>query len=897
MERFFKHPWIIVGVIALITAFFAVQLPRAELDNNNMRFIPANDPARLTSKYIDDTFGSQLIIMVGLERKWGTVIDSEFIRQVINYTERVGELPVVDEVTSLVSTDYITSSGDSILVEPLISAEFEGTESELALLRERLLSWEMYDRALVSDDLEATQLVVSLNVSSDNAGNPETVEGFRQIRAIAEDVFGSDTIVYVTGLPVFSATINDAVQADLLLLIPLVILVVLTVLFFSFRRLIGIVLPLLTVVIAVIWSIGAMPLLGVKLSILSTVLPVILVAVGSAYGIHVITHYIEEREKGRLLTISEHRELIFSVLRKIRLPVLLAGLTTFVGFSSFCFTQVLPIREFGYFSSFGVVVALLVALTLIPALLLIRGPKPLSPVRGSVFAGQTSAGADTQLSVHHAAPASGDRLSAAIADAFCAIARKKRFVLLAAALLILFSLKGVSYLVTDNVLVEYFKDTTDISRSDSFIRTRFGGSKVVSVVVSSAIPGEVLRPDVLVAMDGLSAYLNANVPEVGKVTSFTDLIKRINQVYNADEDASGIKQAPVSASDSPKAADEPFGFGDFGFGDFGFEDDSAELSPEPDPVAVRPAAPALDAAALVAMLDSSLKTLNPGDAGVQGLLRSLRRSVNYQGAAYYEIPADPLRYGKKTPAELQQLISNYLVLLSGDLSSFADDPLEPTAIRMNVQLRTVGQIDTDRAMEAMQSYIAAKFPPDVQVTVGGTALVEAALNHLVVRSQLTSVIISLVMVFLIMAFSYRSAIAGLLAVVPLSISILLNFAIMGLAGIKLNIGTALVASVSVGIGIDYTIHYLAAYRHEWQAAGGRGDFLRATFATSGKAILINAVSVGAGFAVLMLSKFNILADLGLLIACTMGSSALVSLTVLPVLLKFTNPAFIRKEKI
>jgi predicted RND superfamily exporter protein len=118
-----------------------------------------------------------------------------------------------------------------------------------------------------------------------------------------------------------------------------------------------------------------MPLFGIKLSVLTTVLPVILVAVGSAYGIHVVTHYLAD-SGGKTLNDTEHRELVFTLLRKIGKPVLLAALTTFAGFFSFCFTTVPPIRELGYFASFGVVASFVVAVTLIPALLIMRGPKP-----------------------------------------------------------------------------------------------------------------------------------------------------------------------------------------------------------------------------------------------------------------------------------------------------------------------------------------------------------------------------------------------------------------------------------------------------------------------------------------------------------------------------------------
>jgi len=99
----------------------------------------------------------------------------------------------------------------------------------------------------------------------------------------------------------------------------------------------------------------------------------------------------------------------------------------------------------------------------------------------------------------------------------------------------------------------------------------------------------------------------------------------------------------------------------------------------------------------------------------------------------------------------------------------------------------------------------------------------------------------------------------------------------------------MVAAVSVGIGIDYTIHCLEAYKREFKITG---DFLRRVFFSSGKAIIINALSVGAGFAVLLLSRFVMLADLGLLIAFTMVSSALVSLTLLPALLAIIKPKFV-----
>jgi len=899
MRKLFKYPWVIIAVIAAITVFFGLQLPKAELDNNNLRFVPHDDPALETSRWIDGMFGSAFFILVGLERPYGTVFDSEFLNRIRDYTQAIEGIPIVREVTSIISSEYLTSDGDAIVVEKLVGNDFTGAPAEIAELKRRLLSWKMYERALYSDDFTATQILVPLTIDFGESSSKEVTEQFLQIRDIARETFKSYADVHVTGMPIISATVNEAMNADLKLLTPAVTLVVLLILFFSFRRFTPIVLPLLTVVVSVIWSIGAMPLFGVKLSVISTVLPVILIAVGSAYGIHVVTHYLNGRGTNEM-TREEHSDLVFSVVKKIRRAVFLTAITTFVGFLSFCFTTVAPCREFGCFASFGVAAAFIVAITLIPALLLIRGPKKINAANSNT----KTSGFNTFL-----------------ADNLMIIAQRKKTIVFFAVLVIAFSVYGLSKLIIDNVMVEYFRADTDIYRSDEFIRRQFGGSKVVSVVAQAESTEVILRPDTLAAMDGLSVYLQQKIPGVGKVMGFTDLVKRINQIFNTDESPDGLRVTAASSGRSGNAGD--FGFDDFG--DFGFGFDDFGFEPERTGAAAGAAAgTAYTSASAVAdayaeTVRSSLSgdfAANAGNIGektytlnellslfdragtnsrsmnANDLIWELKRQVNYEGASYYEIPVNPKRYGKETQEDLQRLIANYLVLLSGNISDYANDSLEPTAIKSTVQLRTLGMGDSHAIFREMERYAAANFPSDVKVTIGGTTMVESSLNDLVVQSQIVSMLLSIICVFIILSIANKSLIAGCISITSLSISILLNFAVMGLAGIKLNLGTSMVAAVSFAVGIDYTIHCIEAYKREYRLANGRGDFLRQVFFSSGKAIIINAMSVGAGFAVLLLSRFVMLGDFGLLIALAMFSSALVSLTVLPAMLALIKPKFI-----
>jgi predicted RND superfamily exporter protein len=111
---------------------------------------------------------------------------------------------------------------------------------------------------------------------------------------------------------------------------------------------------------------------------------------------------------------------------------------------------------------------------------------------------------------------------------------------------------------------------------------------------------------------------------------------------------------------------------------------------------------------------------------------------------------------------------------------------------------------------------------------------------------------------------------------------------MGYTGIPLNIGTVLVASVAVGIGIDYSIHVISHFKDALRKGKTVVEALHQTISISGKAIVINLFSVSAGFSVLLFSKMVPLEYFGLLIALSMFASGLGALTLLPSILILTN---------
>ena len=866
VRRFYKHPKIMLITILSITLFFALQLIRIRFDNNNFRFIPKNNPARVSAEKIAETFGDEVPILIGLKRQYSSVLDKDFLAAVRKLDADLKDLGALIKNTVLITnTKHIEADGEGIRAELLIDENFSGSTEEINEIKHKLRSWDIYSKSLVSGDLRATQILVFLNIKDEESGSPETIEVCKKIMKLTENWNFPDTHIYITGAPVFNEIVNEAAAHDLTFLIPIVIAAVIAILFFSFGRFSGVFLPLLTVMVCVIWALGAMSLFQVPLSILSIILPVILIAVGSAYGIHIINHYYDEVTQSDTISKEEHKEQIIKAVREVIRPVFLAAITTFAGFFSFCFTLVVPIFEFGIFSGFGVLSAFLISITLIPSILIIRGPKNPAIKWRYKTCGEKSSNLDK-----------------GIATTFLLIANHSRSVIFFTGLLIVFSIFGIKKLIIDNVLMEYFEEDTPVIQADIFMREEFGGSKLLNMIVKTTDESSVLRPDILKAADNLSAYLEKEVPEIGKVTSIVPLIKRMNQVFNINEPPEGITHS--SGMPEVQAVQET-DLDDFGM--FGEEETERTFGAS---VAER----TYSQKEIIEMLHNAAAERDGAHILADDLVCAFEKKINYNGKAYYEIPFEPEKYGKTTLEELTGIIENYVSLLGENTDGFLDNKANPTALKINIQLKTTGQQDSDIVLNKIHKFAELKFPKDLKIETGGSVLIEKSLNNLVVESQLVSVGVSLFIVFLILSIYYRSAIAGIIGAVPLSICILINFGIMGFLGIKLNIGTAMVASFAIGIGVDYTIHFLAAYHKHILYENENKNFLYDVFLSSGKAILFNAVSVGAGFAVLIFSKFNMLSELGFLISAIMISSSLGSLTILPTILNLLKPKFIKK---
>jgi predicted RND superfamily exporter protein len=176
----------------------------------------------------------------------------------------------------------------------------------------------------------------------------------------------------------------------------------------------------------------------------------------------------------------------------------------------------------------------------------------------------------------------------------------------------------------------------------------------------------------------------------------------------------------------------------------------------------------------------------------------------------------------------------------------------------------------------------------LSVQQSGMLKVMKKMNDEMLASQIQSLLLALIFVLILMSIQFKSIKMGIVVTSPILLTVLINFAVMGYLDVPLDNATMMIASIAIGIGIDYSIHFSSRFKEELKGGKTELKALAKTLETTGQAIIINALTVALGFIILMGSNMLPMQRFGWLIALTMGVSAWASLTFLPALILFTK---------
>ncbi|TKJ39098.1 RND transporter [candidate division LCP-89 bacterium B3_LCP] len=263
------------------------------------------------------------------------------------------------------------------------------------------------------------------------------------------------------------------------------------------------------------------------------------------------------------------------------------------------------------------------------------------------------------------------------------------------------------------------------------------------------------------------------------------------------------------------------------------------------------------------------------------VVRQMSRALNDEDESGY----DQIPQSRNAVAQYFELYS-----MSGDPDDFeklVDFPYEHAQV--TARIREVSTKQINRVVD----YVSELTQDDENVQlVGGFATILRELAELVVRGQIISLISAVIIVGLLIALVFRSPTAGLVSAIPLAISMTILFGLMGFFGIELNVATALLSSIMIGVGIDYTIHFLWRYREEKRSGLRSPEAVKKTLTTTGRGIVFNALSVIIGFSALLVSNFLPVRFFGFLVVVSISSCLVGALVLIPALCIVFKPKFL-----
>ncbi|HTO54201.1 MAG TPA: efflux RND transporter permease subunit [Myxococcota bacterium] len=501
-----------LGALLAITVFFAAPLVdvqhrrlRLDVDMSTNRLLPENQPGRTFYDYVRKAFGSDETMVVAVAAE--DIFTHDVLSRIARMSDRLARVEGVHHVVAITNVANVRGTEDGIDVRPFVK-DIPTDPQALEKLKHEALGNPIYAGNLISKDAKTAAIVVEFLDFSDRDFIDKGIDD--EIDRIAREEAGP-VEVYVTGGPHLKVAQVRYQLGDLRASIPLVVGALAIVLALSFRTLRGVILPLLAVTVALIWTLGFEAWLGKQLTITTVLVPPMLIILGVAYSVHVISEYYDMMRHDRR---TSSQEAVHHVLKDVTLAALLTGGTTAAGFYSEVLTPITAIQEFGYMSVVGVLATLVVSLTLTPALLSALGrPRRMA----------------------HSEEAEEDSFFGQLMQRLAEFdLRNKRAIFWFWGAATLLSCLAATRLVVGNESLRFLPERSQQRRDFDVVNQKLDGANTFQVVVQADGETNFKQPENLRALESLQDWLN-DLPEIGGTTGLVDFVKLLNRAFHEND--------------------------------------------------------------------------------------------------------------------------------------------------------------------------------------------------------------------------------------------------------------------------------------------------------------------------------------------------------------------------
>ena len=491
-----RYPRTIIAVVFFITVVLGWKIFNLEMDPSFKSMLPRNHPIVETMEKVDQLFSGSDIIIIAVESD--SLFNERSIEKLSSFQDSLEAIPIISRVTSIFTQKHILPTKDGFKIEPLLTS-VPNDSTEYILFLEQLNRAGVINN-LISSDYKKMCFIGQINSSFEY----DEFEFRKNIYDLVDD-FSDPENFFVSSLPITQATIIDNMQRDMRVFTPIAIGLGIFLLMLSFRSWTGVFLPFFVVVCSIIWTFGIMGWLNMSMAFIGTLIPVMLIAIANNYGIHIISHYFEYSKSD---TLSTRGQILRKTIRKVGVPILLAGLTTIISFLSL-FTHALPrAREMGLLISFGILVSFVLSIFLIPSVLvLVSRPHYIMKDKSMTLINSFLVGMAKFFSENRIP------------------------VLISFTILGIWISLGIKDLKVDTNPDNYFPETSKLRIANTKIGEAFGGSTQMSILVE----GDIFDPKILNNIELLTSHIKDRFEIVTKTYSIVDVIKKMNSGFNGGD--------------------------------------------------------------------------------------------------------------------------------------------------------------------------------------------------------------------------------------------------------------------------------------------------------------------------------------------------------------------------
>ena len=503
-EWVLRRRWWIIFACLLSFAAMAAGLKGVAFNKDLRIYFSEDNPEFLVFDAIEKIYLRNDNLMYVVAPRDGDVFTRATLSAIEALTNASWRVPFSRRVDSLTNFQHTRADGDNLFVADLVKGADGLDDSQIAEIREIALNEPFLVNALVS----ARGHVAGVNVFVlKNEAGAEVVGDVMRHARDTVDAFREahpDIDIYLVGGIPTDATFGSAALNDFGTLWPIMYLVILVVLGLTIRTVFGTLLTLLVILLTAVAAVGMTGWFAVPLNPTTVKAPTLLLALSVAHSVHLLVTLYRELRGGR-----GKNEAIVEALRVNMQPIFITSATTSIGFLALNFSDAPPFRELGNIVAFGMIVAFVYSVTLVPALMAVL-PIRARPRRGT-------------------GPHPIDRL----AD-FIVARRRPLFWGTLAGIAVLSS--GIARIELDDNFIRYFDHRYEFRRNADFVLENLTGLQSIEYSLSAGEDGGISDPVYLANLEAFAAWYRAQ-PTVAHVRSFSDTLKRLNKNMHGDDPA------------------------------------------------------------------------------------------------------------------------------------------------------------------------------------------------------------------------------------------------------------------------------------------------------------------------------------------------------------------------